>query len=98
MRWFFEFRRFPQKKIGSNKHSVWKSLFDSTGIFLLQGQINIQSGKVFFDSTGIFLLQGQINIQSGKVFFDSIQLFPYWSQIKMEFIFSYFDLLLKFAI
>ena len=65
------------KKIGSNKHSVWKSLFDSTGIFLLQGQINIQSGKVFFDS---------------------IQLFPYWSQIKMEFIFSYFDLLLKFAI
>ena len=65
------------KKIGSNKLLVWKSLFDSTGIFLLQGQINIQSGKVFFDSTGIFLLQGQINIQ---------------------FIFSYFDLLLKFAI
>lgn len=77
MRLSFEFRRFPQKKIGSNKFSVWKSLFDSTGIFLLQGQINFQSGKVFFDS---------------------IQLFSYWSQIKMEFIFSYFDLLLKFAI
>ena len=77
MKWFFDFRRFPQKKIS---------------------QINFQSGKVFFDSTGIFLLQGQINFQTGKVFFDSIQLFSYWSQIKMEFIFSYFDLLLKFAI
>ena len=70
MRLSFEFRRFPQKKIGSNKHSVWKSLFDSTGIFLLQGQINIQFGKVFFDSIQLFPYWSQIKMEFIFSYFD----------------------------
>lgn len=70
MRLSFEFRRFPQKKIGSNKLLVWKSLFDSTGIFLLQGQINIQFGKVFFDSIQLFPYWSQIKMEFIFSYFD----------------------------